>query len=525
MLGGLVPWLGVGRHWVGVGLPLGLLGGATLFVVWQGLKTDGRRGSLSENELLVIALLAAIAGHVVETLVGIAIVATHTLFWVYVAIIVRLAADAQAHRSKTDDPDVTPPLSPSPPPPSSPSPRLPSTAWGLITGVMLALFGFPILEAGGARGWMVWGVVSSAVLLFGLLRLLLREGGEWSEEDLLRYVGLTVGAVVALSLLAALPWPPVDITHPTVAVFVYVGLAVLGLALVMTGLPHRGALTPTHWGRRSIYGVLGVGTLAVIWFTNINPIRADVFYKEGLGLSSAGNLHRAIGALEKSVALSPGEDRYRSGAGAAYAQMAQAAQEPDQREAWLSTAEGYLQEARRLDPYRADHVRNLGVLYRMWAQLSAPSEQTSYLRQALRYYQQAAERNPVSVRIWREWGEIYAMLGEWGAAIERYERSLHLNGGFVDTWLLLAEARLRQTDYAGARQAYDQALTLGQERVLQSQRAAVQHSPDDPFLHQALALVYAALGQPEAAMAEADAARGLMGEEPASWGQFLEALE
>ncbi|MFQ5858304.1 MAG: O-antigen ligase family protein, partial [Anaerolineae bacterium] len=451
LLGGLVPWLGIGRQWVGVGLPLGLLGGVGAFVVWHGLRVARRRSPMSGDELLVVALLAAVVAHVVETLVGIAIVATHTLFWIYAALIAGLTTNAReipASKSEIRNPKSEIPI------------------WALVTGITLALFSFPLLTAGEARSGMAWGVIASATLLFGFLRLL--SGRIETDQPVVRYVVVAVGAVLAFSLLRWLPWPPLDLTHSTVATFAYVILAVLALAVALIGVDHLKTLllrthAPLHlrsvW-RWSVYGVLAVSTLPAIWLSNVNPIRADVFYKEGLGLSVAGSLQNAAHALEMSVALDPWEDRYHSGVGAAYAQMAQAVAEPGLQEGRLSRAETHLQEAHRLDPYRADHLRNLGVLQRMWADLGPATERTSHLRQASTYYEQAAMRNPVNVRVWREWGESHAALGEWDAAIQRYDESLRLNDGFVETWLLLAEAKLHQADYDGARQAYARALAL-----------------------------------------------------------------
>lgn len=518
-LGGLASWLGMGRQWIGVGLPLGLLGGVGTFIVWQGLSANPQRGELSDDKLLVIALLAAVVGHVVETLVGIAIVATYTLFWVYAALIAGLATNAQ-------DPGATegaPARSFDGSRPRSPSPPLPSSAWGIITGVVLALFGYSLLSAGEGRAGLAWGVVASLTLIYGVWYLMV--GRPPSGDALNRYLGISVGAVLTLLLLSWLPGPPFDITHQAVAIFAFVIMAVLALSVSLAGVDRvREAYRSASRGRWSLYGVLGVVVLAVIWISNVNPIRADVYYKQGLGLSTAGDLENAARAFEASVALNSQEDRYQSGVGAAYAQMAQAADAPNLREKWLTQAETHLQAAQRLDPFRADHLRNLGVLHRLWVSFSPPEEHAPRLRQALRDYEQATARNPISVRNWREWGEVYAALGEWDAAVQRYNESLRLNDSFVETWLRLAEAQLHRSDYAGGRQSFTRALALDETRTLKQRRAALADAPDDPLPHQALALVYAALGDSQTAMAEVEAARQLMAEEPPEWPQFLEAV-
>jgi len=520
LLGGLVPWVGMGRQWIGVGLPLGLLGGVGAFVVWQGISADRQRGDFSSDELLVMALLAAVVGHVVETLVGIAIVATYTLFWIYAALIAGLATNAQ-------DPGATETArarSSKRSRPRSPAPLLPGSAWGLLTGIVLALFGYSLLTgAGGGRAGLAWGVVASLTLIYGVGYLMV--GQALASQSINRYLGISVGAVLTLLLLTWLPGPPFDITHQAVAVFAFVILAILALSVSLAGVDQvRKAYRAASRGRWSLYGLLGVAVLAAIWISNVNPIRADVYYKQGLGLSAAGDLDNAARAFEASVALNSREDRYQSAMGAAYAQMAQAADEPALREKRLTQAEAHLQAAQRLDPFRSDHLRNLGVLHRLWASFSPPEDRVPRLRQALTDYEQATARNPISVRNWREWGEIYAALGEWDAAVQHYDESLRLNDSFVETWLLLAEAQLHRTDYAGARQAYTRALALDETRTLKQRRAAVVNAPDDPLPHQALALVYAALGDSQTAMTEVEAAHQLMAEEPSDWGRFLEAV-
>lgn len=516
VVGAAISWFGGGRHWIGVGLPLGLLSGVVIFVLWQGFTGDPRRDQLSQDHLLAVALLAAIVGHLIETLVGMAIVATHTLFWIYAALIAVLSDETGTTRREGGETrrDTLP----------TRSAPLPCSIYSLLTGVSLGLFGFPLLTTGQARGLVTWGLIASATLLLGWVQLSSdRTGG---EERVMRYVGLSAGAVLAPQLLNWLPWPPLDITHSTAAIFAYVVLAILALAVALVSADWAQATIhrlPT--GRKVIYGSVAISIVTLIWLTNVKPMRADVYYKAGLGLSAADDLQNAVHVLERSVTLNPEEGRYYSGIGAAYAQMAHSAEEQTLRENWLIKAETSLRAATRLNPYRADHLRNLGLLYRVWAGFSSGAERTSYLRRALTYYDQAAMHNPVSVRTWREWGEIHAELDEWDLAIVRYEQSLLLNDGFVETWLLLARARLQAGDYEEALQAYAHAIALNEVHVLEQHEAAVTISPDEPLPHQALALVYAALGRNREAMAEADIAHILLTENPPDWSQFLRVLE
>ena len=533
---------------VGVSLPLGLLGGISAYLVWQILRdpatraasrsksartprssirtrraikspgneaaTNGRFSMMIPPEVL-LALIVGIVAHVVETLVGIPTTATQTLFWVYAALIAAsmvpatIATPYQAAEEETR--------------------TIGESVWGVLTGVILALLAFSILGGGQGtlgQGFLLWAILMTTTLLFGMAMLWLATMNASTPPDVLRYLVVALSFAVALVALVWISLLPNDRARSSIAVFLYIFTALIALGLLLDA-GSAAAVPERRLSGRRMAALIGIAALLliVIWRSSVNPIRADVYYKQALIQMQAARWEQAVSAFRRSLALAPQEDRYHAGLGAAYVQLAQRAGGAVERARWLQLAEVRLLQAHQLDPYRADHLRNVGILYRLWADLGPPAERVSRLRQALEYYEQAVQRNPTSVRAWREWGAVYAALGEWEEAIRRYEESLRLNDGFVETWMLLAEARLNQADYSGALQAYTQAIALDQTRVLQERRAAVENSPGDPLLHQALALVYAVLGQSQAAMAEADVARDLLGEESAGWAEFLTVLE
>lgn len=548
-LGFALPLVARQAAWVGVSIVLGLLGALAVYPIAMLMRGAGQApqpaGGLGmhltkETSIWIpLALITAIVAHLGETLVGLPTVSTRLLFWVYVAMIAALYAQG-AERREAEAPNRLPPR-----------PRAPrcsrsergahgrsesmvggeQDAGALWTGMALALLAFPFviagtaLEAGPQRGFLMWMVLVFATLLFDVA-FLWRGDVETAEPTLVRHLGLVVGAVFLFLVLAWVPLPPLDPTRSTVAIYLYVVVVVFVLGMLYGGVtPGQAA---RKWRPNSLQGVglilLTVITLGLLWFINVNPIRADVLYKDGLTRARTGDWDAVTASLLHSVALMPGEDRYHSALGATYVQRAEQTVNQSERIRWLQLAEASLLEAHRLDPYRADHLRNLGVLHRRWADLASPQERNAHLRQAAEYYRQAVTHGPISVRGWREWGEVYAQLGEWEAAIQRYEKSLQLNDGFVETWLLLGEARLRNGDYADAQEAYARALELDQERVLRALQAAVTRAPDDPWPHQALTLVYTIMGQSRSAEEEAATASRLLGDAQADWVEFLKRL-
>jgi len=544
-LGFGVPFATGQGAWVGVSIVLGLFGALAVYLVATLIRrmsyperpSRTARGRAVHPEegapvWITTALITGIVAHLGETLVGIPTTSTRLLFWVYAAMIAAVAQSqtAQDVLTSVDGKSATAQISRVRAPDFAKvgEDRDPRSLWA---GIALALLAFPFVTAGVAiqagprQGFLLWMVIVTSTLSFDLAFIWLTSL-QAQEQPLTRHLGLIVGAVFAFLALTWAPLPPLDLTRSTVAVFLYVVVAVLALGTLYSNVTPDRMLKKWRPNRLQSVGVILIAmiTFGLLWFVNVNPIRADLYYKDGITRSRTGNWESVLASFHRSVALMPREDRYHSALGAAYVQRAQQASDRSERIYWLRLAEVSLLEAHRLDPYRADHLRNLGVLHRRWADLGSPEERVGHLRQASEYYRQAVTRNPISVHGWREWGEVYAALEEWDAAIQRYQESLRLNDGFPETWLLLGKAYLRNGNYPGAREAYARAWDLDSSRVLRELQAAAAQFPDHPWPHQALALVYTFMGQTRSAEEEAQTASNLMEEGKADWMKFLENL-
>ncbi|MGH2536670.1 MAG: hypothetical protein ACRDHL_04675 [Candidatus Promineifilaceae bacterium] len=85
----LTAWLGT--SFLGVALPFGSILGLVIYLIYYAITTQGDAAEVGDafgvDRLLMIALLAAIMAHYVEILFGIAVAATRTHFFVYLALL------------------------------------------------------------------------------------------------------------------------------------------------------------------------------------------------------------------------------------------------------------------------------------------------------------------------------------------------------------------------------------------------------------------------------------------------------
>ncbi|UCC50453.1 MAG: O-antigen ligase family protein, partial [Anaerolineaceae bacterium] len=92
LLGGVVISSLLGRPFLGVAVPFGTIMGVVIYLIYyalvvKGAVEDDNAAPFSMDRLLMIALVSAILAHYVEIHFGIAITATRTYFFVYLALI------------------------------------------------------------------------------------------------------------------------------------------------------------------------------------------------------------------------------------------------------------------------------------------------------------------------------------------------------------------------------------------------------------------------------------------------------
>ncbi len=421
--------------------------------------------------------------------------------------------------------------------------------------VMLALF---------AATWVMIGLI-------GLSDLASREESTGRKEEtqaagrdwlaaLGTYAGVSFGGVVLFGLLHAIRLKPATdasganpvantITFYYIAMFVIIA----ALAAVLTfafrhPVPAQAATRPltqkggisasaSRAGRRSTQqDWIGVAAVAVflvliagvlIYASNLSIIRADILYKQGLSYENAKMWTTAINFYEKAKNIAKDQDFYYLFLGRANMEQGKAATGQEQTK-WLTASEQALEEARNIAPLNTDHSANLARLFRTWGSLSTGQDKLDRLNKALANYEDATALSPHNAQLFDEWGQTYAVLGEYDKAMEKYQQAMALDNQYSQTYLLIGELAMQQKKWDEAKATYEQLIALSPksadaygalgyvntqmedlESALQAYQKAVEFSPKTFNHRKNLSIIYQQLGRLDEAIQEATEALAL----------------
>ena len=553
LAGTLLPWLLEGRwRFSGMGLSFGTIAGFAIYLVLYPLSHPQREdaGELSRSipsirlrhlrTSILAALLSAIMAHFIEIQAGIAIVATRTYFWLYAALMVVLGFHRRGLMpASAPVPAQTPPKrrtrrrrDKSHRPPS----RGPELGQGsvlslsLLTGLTLATlaFSFPGFQLNLQRGGISVLVLLFTVWLVGGLTLVRSGAGAERGDPLTIYPLLSAGWFF-LFVLGYWPSTRSDpagaiVADPAGALVVYYIYLFLTVVAIAVALLREESLPAPLWrlSRGWLYPVLAIAVILIISVTNLDPIKADIYYKRGMSYADSGQWDSSIALFQQAITLAPDQDFYYIFLAGACVEKAKTVSSAYEKAAWLEEGRKALERGKELNPLNPDHSAKLGLLYRVWGELATgPAEREDKLRQALEYYEQAATLSPHSPLILTEWGQVHHLLGEVDKAIEKYQRVLQLRRGHLEAYLPLCDAYVAMGEWDRAAEVYRQAVRVDAERILQLKRKAVEEAPGDYVAHQSLALLYEQLGERDLALSEATKARDLA---PASEKSNLECF-
>ncbi len=513
LAGGLLPWLLEGKgRFAGVGIPAGMLLALAIYLMTslfrQSPKSKAqlpilrlRSGQASNFQILLIALLSAIIAHFIEIQFGISIVATRTYFWVYAASIVVVGFYLQGETSSDRRPRKR---------------RRGSTqgaslaSYSLLVGLILATMGSSLVSSqvnSQGQRFALLGFFVTVWLICSAIAII--ESGE----------GITVLAdsVKRAPLLISLGWFVAFLIVQLVMqgggaallvfYYLYLFLTIVVVAVVLLKVmptPIRFQPRVKWWPYPLL--ILCAGVLIIT--ANLNPVVADIYYKQGLTYANNGRWDEGITLFQKALKLAPGQDFYYLFLAGARVEKAKAVSDIAQRSAWLEEAQRALERGREINPLNPDHVSKLGLLYRAWGEmLTDQQEKAEKFSQALEYYRQAEALKPHDPKMFNEWGLVHFARGEYDQAIDRYQRSLSLNNRSIQTNLLLGDAYQASGDFAQAVEAY--------ERV-------IEIAPDDFIGRRSLALLYEQMGRIEEAITEAEIAKSLAsGNEAIALEEFI----
>lgn len=595
-----------------VGITLGFLGYLVIHALFLSSGEEEGPEISASDQVLLVALFSAIVAHFIEIHFGIAIAATRTYFWVYAALLVivglsrwrrsALEAATEAPAQQTANFGKARSRRPRRKPrdrrrrpvrgPSLWKGTLDLIPLSTMMGLVMATLGFDHIVAGFepvAGGYSVLWLLALTWLAGGAIVMFerRRETPQYTEGgmamSLAVYVLISLGIFFLFTTVnyRIVNYQPVienidqllaysRLMSYTIVVYYLAVFAIIALVawtlIIGTGLPR----TFYRWPSVALLVILAAGLAAVILTTNVNIVRADIHYKQGLNWDEAQQWDASMALYEQSIRLAPEQDWYHLFMARAILEKAKTVSAEEgglssrfesiddflrltpQEVAALSVDGLFngglvvLTTARDLNLLNTDHSANLGRMFRMWTESTTdPQLAQQRWEQAIGYYEDATTLSPHNAQLFNEWGLVYLIAGKYEEAIDKYEQSLALDTEFVQTYLLLGDAYTLLGHIPSASESYEQALAITPKQVkphvqlcafLAQQgelEDAAEHclmaidlDPNNYEAHRNLAIIYRDLQRVEEALAQALIARDLASQqEKPAWDSFIAQLE
>jgi tetratricopeptide (TPR) repeat protein len=596
-----------------VGITIGFLTYLVIHAFFLPSREEEEPRISSSDQMLLIALFAGIVAHFIEIHYGIAIAATRTYFWVYAALLVVIGLPLWDRKMIEPGAEVASQR----PERSSRAPKsrrrrrkyrpereqraagpglwertadlIPlSIMMGLIMAALSFNFitgGFDLAVKGHSVLWLLvltW-LAGGAIIMFERRR----EGSQRIEGGIaisvLLYVLISLGIFflyTPLHYVIVDYQPQIENIYDVLSyaqllsstIVLYYAAVFLLIILAAFALTREARLPRSfgHWASLATFGVLMVCATGLIFSTNINIVRADIYYKHGLNWDNAQQWDISMAVYEESMRLAPKQDWYYLFMARAIlekvktlsAQQEGISLQPETVNDFLlltpqevatlnvdglfNSAFVVLTTARDINTLNTDHSANLGRMYRIWSEASEdPQERQEKLQQAVTYYEDSTTLSPNNAQLFNEWGLVYVIDGRYEEAIAKYEESLALDKEFMETYVLLGDVYTMMGDTEAAVETYQRVVEitpnqarphlqlcafLGQQGKLEEAAEhclmAIDLDPNNYQAHRNLAIIYRDLGRYEEALTEALVARELASEEEKlAWNSFIAELE
>ncbi len=516
-------WWWQGLHFFGAALTLGIVSGLGIYLALVGAIAAIRLLTSNESTrsprvspphyFLLISIFAATVAHFVEINFGIAIAATRTTFWAYAGLFV--VAGLNLIRASEKEPTRQ----------KSRSQRRrrrkrtrssagsmhitwlgPTLAISIVGGFILGTLAFDFVTNAERLAEplnIVWRALTvlpaqesrtsyGALMIFTLTWLMsavvfiseMAKQGTFSERPgdgslattLYLLISLTVGFGLAL-VLANRQASMMFIQTPTMEdvigiadrvaslLTIYYGFIVFvlvaGAGALLLGTRRLPLQVAQPWGTIALI-VLTVLTGAVAIATNLQPIQADIVYKQADPYDRQGQWRVAIEHYKHAIELAPKEDFYYLYLGRAYLEYASSLQDPAVQNTILRETEQTLMDAREINPLNTDHSANLARMYRRWADSAQDDETRALLLQrSSEEYATATSLSPHNAILWNEWAILmYYGLGDIAGYERILQHSLEIDPEFAQTWLICGDVNRGLGNMEEAIHCYEEALRI-----------------------------------------------------------------
>ncbi len=543
----------------GVALPAGMILGLFAYLVWFAVTSQPVAAESLANpyRLLIMALYTAMIAHFIEINFGIAIAATRTLFWAFAALLVvtgalwaKRPALAAAPGSQPSGVETARPAEsgrtgsqrrgPSGPARRGAQPIGRASAWArqrdllamslLVSVILIVLvFDFYAPAAGIFLNWHTAWLLTFSWVFAAPIVLAERVYAPQSLADWVKglaiYAAITIGWALPYVVIHNLLWIGATAERTAwapIPLYFYLSLT----ALVLAGILLMGEPRPQAWlsdVRAIIYPALAIFIGALIWFTNVRVVSADILYKQGWqNYHQRGMYDPALRLYNEALNDQPDQDFYYLFKGKALLEKAQSTADPTQRDAAFQAAEGVLLQARALNPLNPDHAANLARMYQTWASFAGnAAERDQKLQTALKYYAEAETLSPNSVVILDQTASAYLDMNKTDKAMEILQKSVAIDSEYADTYLQLMQVYGDKNDTQKMLDTYQKAVQLNPksadphlaladeyrlqkewDKALDAYQRAIAADPKSVVGHSGAALALAQIGDTDGAIRE-----------------------
>ena len=206
-----------------------------------------------------------------------------------------------------------------------------------------------------------------------------------------------------------------------------------------------------------LYPPLILAIFLVIWFKNINVVKADTFLKEAQKYRDARLWDVAIAIHEESVRADSDEDFYYLMLALGYQLKAQDHNlPPETRQIAWQQGEKIALQARDINKFNPDNTGNMGRYYFTIAQVF----EAAYFEKALEFFQKATELAPQNVDYYNLVGQAYYATAQYDEALAWYTKSATIDERYYPTWLYKGDTHVAQQQTDEALEAHTKAIAI-----------------------------------------------------------------
>ncbi len=546
--GGVIPkWVEGTYRVCGVGLPLGLIFGSLVYLIFSEMFLSVREESPTglKQPWLFTGLFSALVGHLIEVQFGIVIASTRLYFWVYAALLVIIGLQWDRETESEGEGGALPKkglhhffVTPE-----------------MLTGsflilVILFTLGFDFINnMKGEKNWLkimqisfmtrgypgrfepsngvLWLFILTS-FMGGLVVVFENKSLSFSRNrrdwflTLPIYFGIPlIGFGAGVLIYSFFIQPSSDLTNTII--FFYVGMGVLILLLSVSLVSHTQSPQKRIWEKAAwAYPVLVVLVLVVIFASNTSAIKADIYAKQGSMMRDEKRWDHSTSFYRRAISLAPDQESYYLELTRIFLQEIDATHDPQKRIPLFEESLKVLEKAGELNPRSPEIYARLGYLFYRWADIvSSLEERMKKLNQSHLYYAEAVRWAPWNVETINLWAHVSLAKGDYQGALEKLTHSQSLDPRFSSTYFELGEVYSAQGNYPEAEKAYREAITLNpnhpkahaslgylyyrkrdpteaQNLILE----ALRIDPNQPTAHSVLGLIYFQSGQMQQAMEE-----------------------